>query len=81
MSLRKSKSRRVCSLAPEEGEDIVGAFLAGNSGFERRAVEAVELGGEAQFVTANGDLRTLPCHWRERGGIDGFYAARLRRKA
>jgi 16S rRNA (cytosine967-C5)-methyltransferase len=26
-----------------------------------------------------GDLRTLPCHLAEFGGMDGFYAARLRR--
>ena len=30
-------------------------------------------------VDANGDLRTLPCHLAEQGGMDGFYAARLRR--
>jgi 16S rRNA (cytosine967-C5)-methyltransferase len=28
-------------------------------------------------VTAAGDLRTLPCHWADSGGMDGFYAARL----
>ena len=36
---------------------------------------------DADFVTAEGDLRTLPCHWPERGGIDGFYVARLRLRA
>jgi 16S rRNA (cytosine967-C5)-methyltransferase len=31
------------------------------------------------FVTEVGDLRTLPCHWADKGGMDGFYAARLKR--
>ena len=34
-----------------------------------------------KIVTADGDLRTLPCHLPHRdprlGGLDGFYAARL----
>jgi 16S rRNA (cytosine967-C5)-methyltransferase len=71
----------VCSLTREEGEDVVEPFLANNPNFERRPLNASELGGEAQFITDKGDLRTLPSHWPQRGGIDGFYAARLRRKA
>ena len=31
------------------------------------------------FFTADGDLRTLPAHWPDIGGLDGFYAARLLR--
>jgi 16S rRNA (cytosine967-C5)-methyltransferase len=37
--------------------------------------------GLAEAITAEGDLRTLPCHWAEKGGIDGFYVARLVRRA
>jgi 16S rRNA (cytosine967-C5)-methyltransferase len=29
------------------------------------------------LLTADGDLRTLPCHLASEGGMDGFYAARL----
>jgi 16S rRNA (cytosine967-C5)-methyltransferase len=32
----------------------------------------------ADALTPAGDLRTLPCHLAESGGIDGFFAARLR---
>ena len=39
-----------------------------------------EVGGCREFVGADGTLRTLPCHWPERGGLDGFYVARLRRR-
>jgi 16S rRNA (cytosine967-C5)-methyltransferase len=37
--------------------------------------------GIAEIVTAEGDLRTLPCHLPHAdprlAGLDGFYAARL----
>jgi hypothetical protein len=32
------------------------------------------------MVTERGELRCLPFHWRERGGIDGFYAVRFVRQ-
>ena len=44
-----------------------------------------EVCGHAEFVTADGDLRTLPLHLPDPdprwGGLDGFYAARLIRQA
>ena len=67
-----------CSLQPQECERRVDAFLAASPQFTRLPVCAGELEGLAQAVTAAGDLRTLPCHWAEHGGMDGFYAARLR---
>lgn len=69
----------VCSLQPEEGEQRITEFLAGGAPAELVPIEAGELAGQGVFITAQGALRTLPCHWAERGGIDGFYAARLRR--
>lgn len=69
----------VCSLAPEEGEGIVSDFLSRSVNFLRDPIAAAEVSGETQFITAAGDLRTLPSHWPEQGGLDGFYAARLRR--
>jgi 16S rRNA (cytosine967-C5)-methyltransferase len=71
----------VCSLAPEEGEDVVANFLAVHDKFERVPISAAELDGQAEFVTSSGDLRTLPSHWPDKGGLDGFYACRLRRTA
>jgi 16S rRNA (cytosine967-C5)-methyltransferase len=67
----------VCSLAREEGEDVVDAFLAAHPNFERHPISAAE----SEFAIPTGDLRTLPSHWPELGGLDGFYAARLRRTA
>ena len=71
----------VCSLSREEGEEIVEAFLRDTPGFVREPVRSDEVGGEAAFLTAAGDLRTLPSHWADRGGMDGFFASRLRRNA
>jgi 16S rRNA (cytosine967-C5)-methyltransferase len=71
-----------CSLEPEEGEQAVAALLAAESGIRRAPIDASEVAGQAELVTAEGDLRTLPYHMPHTedprlGGLDGFYAARL----
>ncbi|HXJ01235.1 MAG TPA: transcription antitermination factor NusB [Micropepsaceae bacterium] len=68
----------VCSLEPEEGEDQVGAFLRRRTDFARVAVTSGEVFDPA-FVSADGNLKTLPFYWKEKGGMDGFYAVRLKR--
>ncbi len=72
-----------CSLEPEEGEAQIAALLARNSSLERDPVSAEEAGDPA-FVTKSGELRTLPSHLPHSeprmAGLDGFYAARLRRR-
>jgi 16S rRNA (cytosine967-C5)-methyltransferase len=71
----------VCSLEREEGEEQIAAFLAGHSDFARAPITADEVFGHGEWITPNGDLRTLPCHLSDKGGMDGFYAARLKRHA
>ena len=70
-----------CSLEPEEGEQAIAALLAADSNVRRTPIEASEVAGLSEIVTADGDLRTLPCHLPHDdprlGGLDGFYAARL----
>jgi 16S rRNA (cytosine967-C5)-methyltransferase len=72
-----------CSLEPEEGERQIEAFLKDTPAFERAPIAAAELGADPSWVTATGELRTLPCHLELEppalSGIDGFYVARLRR--
>ena len=68
-----------CSLQPEEGPERIAALLAGNAPVARVPVTAEEVYGRSEFITADGDLRTLPSHLAEEGGIDGFYACRLRK--
>jgi len=74
----------VCSLEPEEGENQIESLLARYPRVARNPITAREVFGRAEFVTAGGDLRTLPLHFPDPdprlAGLDGFYAARLVRK-
>jgi 16S rRNA (cytosine967-C5)-methyltransferase len=67
----------VCSLEPEEGEAQVAAFLQRASEFALEPVVAGEGGAPEASLRPDGTLRILPQHLN--GGLDGFYAARLRR--
>jgi 16S rRNA (cytosine967-C5)-methyltransferase len=67
----------VCSLEREEGEEQIDAFLKAHPDFERLPIKAEEVFGHDEWITPEGDLRTLPFHLE--GGMDGFYAARLRK--
>ncbi len=69
-----------CSLQPVEGEERIEAFLKSAAPFARDPVLADDVGGLEEIITPAGDLRSLPCHLAEKGGMDGFYAARLKRK-
>ncbi len=70
-----------CSLEPEEGERAISALLATEPALRRVPIEAGEVAGLTEILTAEGDLRTLPCHLPHQdprlSGLDGFYAARL----
>ena len=74
----------VCSLEPEEGEDAIEALLARNPWLIRHPIKAAEIFGMSDWLTPEGDLRTLPCHLPDpeprMAGIDGFYAARMQRR-
>jgi 16S rRNA (cytosine967-C5)-methyltransferase len=69
----------VCSLEQEESEEQIAAFLSGHREFRHEPVEPHNVFGHGEWITPQGDLRTLPCHLADQGGMDGFYAARLRR--
>ncbi|MFQ5985468.1 MAG: RsmB/NOP family class I SAM-dependent RNA methyltransferase [Alphaproteobacteria bacterium] len=69
----------VCSLQAEEGSGRIHALLERDRKLVRVPVRPEEIDDEADFITDDGDLHTLPCHWPEAGGLDGFYAARLQR--
>ncbi len=69
----------VCSLQPEEGPERVAAFLEREPAFARDPVDLAELPDLPVDLTPAGELRTLPCHLAEEGGMDGFFVARLRR--
>ena len=66
-----------CSLEAEEGPERVESLFYAGAPIERREIEPAELGAPPEWITAAGDLRTLPCHFGEYDGIDGFFCARL----
>ncbi len=66
-----------CSLEPEEGEMQIARFLADHKDMTRRPIAPAELGNLSDAVTQDGDMRTLPCHLADQGGMDGFFSARL----
>ena len=75
----------VCSLEPEEAEDQIAALLARDPRVSRAPVAAQEVAGHGEFLTSDGDLRTLPPQLPDPdprwSGLDGFYAARLSKTA
>jgi 16S rRNA (cytosine967-C5)-methyltransferase len=68
-----------CSLQPAEGPLVIEQALARALPLTRLPVRAVELEGLPVEITPAGDVRTLPCDLAARGGLDGFFIARLRR--
>lgn len=69
----------VCSLEREEGETQIIAFLRRNPAFRTAPAVPADLGAPDEALTAEGWLRILPSMWAEKGGVDGFFAARLDR--
>lgn len=68
-----------CSLIPDEGEVQVEEALARHPGL---SVERPNLPGtDPGWITEEGGLRLRPDYWADRGGMDGFYMARLRKPA
>ena len=63
-----------CSLEPEENAAVVDEFLSQHPEFTRAPPEGDAV--PAELLTAVGDFQSLP----QRHGIDGAYAARLRRR-
>lgn len=67
----------VCSLQPEEGPARMATAAA--LPLTPEPIDAAEVGGLSEAVTPEGTLRTLPFHLGDRGGMDGFFAARFRK--
>ena len=67
----------VCSLLPEEGEEIVRQFLKARD-VVVQPLDVEKLGLDPRWLTEEGGLRLRPDYWPELGGMDGFYAAVLK---
>ena len=57
----------------------IDALLESGAPAIRDPISIDELPGLPEAVTIEGDVRTLPSYWPDRGGMDGFFIARLRR--
>ncbi len=68
-----------CSLLPAEGEDQLAAALSRHPDLSVEPPQAP--GIPPEWITAQGGLRLRPDLWPERGGMDGFFIARLRKSA
>jgi 16S rRNA (cytosine967-C5)-methyltransferase len=68
-----------CSLLPDEGEVQVDEALERHSDMsvDRTALD-VE-GIDPAWISSEGGLRLRPDYWADRGGMDGFYIACLRK--
>jgi len=67
----------VCSLQEDEGPARLEGLLGRDRRLARIPVQATELPYLETAITKEGDVRTLPSMWADRGGLDGFYVARL----
>jgi 16S rRNA (cytosine967-C5)-methyltransferase len=66
----------LCTLTPEETEGVVAAFLAGHPEFVREDLRPLFPNWQELFDD-QGALRTLP---HRHGGMDAFFAVRLRKQ-
>ncbi len=67
-----------CSLEREEGEDQINRFLSDQDDFILAEIDEDNIPIN-DAVAAEGWIRTLPHMMIDRGGVDGFFAAALKR--
>ncbi len=72
-----------CSLEDDEGAGQMARFLNENRDFTRIPIDIAAVGGESGWLTADGDLRTLPSYFSGlrpgQQGMDGFFVSLLGR--
>ncbi len=66
-----------CSLQKEEGERQTDWILSQGLPLRLLPVTPEDLPGIVEMLTPRGEIRALPCHWKNLGGVDGFYVARF----
>ncbi len=70
-----------CSLLPDEGEVQVEEALARHDGLTVDTEALTIAGVDDAWRTEEGGLRLRPDFWADKGGMDGFYIAQLRKPA
>jgi len=69
----------VCSLEASEGAGQIGQLLERNTELRIDPIVADEVPDFESCLTPEGFARTTPAHLPDRGGVDGFFTARLRK--
>ena len=69
-----------CSLMPKEGQPRVDNFLQNVSDFRLIPILDVPSLALPQEAFSEGSLRSLPYYLEDKGGMDGFFIAQLKRK-
>jgi 16S rRNA (cytosine967-C5)-methyltransferase len=69
----------VCSLEQSEGRGQIAALLARDASLLVDPVQAAEIPDFETCLTPEGYVRVTPAHLADRGGVDGFFVARLRK--
>ena len=67
----------VCSLEPQEGEEVIADFLGRNDDFTAEAPVGLP---DFALPSKDGFVRILPGLLESKGGLDGFFIARLVRR-
>ena len=63
-----------------EGLDQIEKLLDRNSDISVEPIKPTETPGFENCVNPDGWLQTTPAHLSNKGGVDGFFIARLRKK-
>ena len=66
-----------CSLQKSESEKVVEWFLNENNNFALKPYVVGELSCPDDVLSGEGYIRLLPFHAQEKGGMDGFFIARV----
>lgn len=68
-----------CSMLRQEGEDQIKTFLQNTPDATLDPIDPGDLTLPKEWMLDNGCLQTLPFYWLDKGGMDGFFIARLRK--
>jgi len=69
-----------CSLQKEEGELQIEKIIEAGAPVSISMISPDEIGGMSELLDNQGQIRALPFNLSDRGGVDGFFVARLIRK-
>lgn len=70
----------VCSLETSEGPGQIAALLKRDRSLRLETIARADVPDFGDCITPEGHVRVTPAHLAEKGGVDGFFIARLRKK-